>query len=137
LARLSSPDLASGGISRSSALAVERLITNSNLVDCTTGRSAGVAPLRNTTRIDAEFGITMDVEERFEIKPAYLAADTAYGSADALNWIVNEKKIAPHIPVLGRGGSAMVVGIARIAPGPFLQLGPGASSLKKPGVSPR
>ena len=27
----------------------------------------------------------------------------------------------------------MVVGIARIAPGPFLQLGPGASSLKKPG----
>src|SRR5262249_6115813 len=38
-------------------------------------------------------------EERFEIKPIYLAADTAYGSADALNWIVNEKKIAPHIPV--------------------------------------
>ena len=34
---------------------------------------------------------------------------------------------------LGRGGSAMVVGIARIAPDPFLQLGPGASSLKKPG----
>ena len=33
---------------------------------------------------------------------------------------------------LGRGGSAMVVGIARIAPGPFLQLGPGASSLKNP-----
>jgi hypothetical protein len=32
-------------------------------------------------------------------KPAYLAADTAYGSADTLNWIVNEKKIAPHIPV--------------------------------------
>ena len=27
----------------------------------------------------------------------------------------------------------MVVGIARIAPGPFLQLGPGASFLKKPG----
>jgi hypothetical protein len=27
----------------------------------------------------------------------------------------------------------MVVGIARIAPGPFLQLGPGASSLKKSG----
>src|SRR6266545_2363055 len=41
-------------------------------------------------------------EERFEIKPAYLAADTAYGSADTLNWIVNEKKIAPHIPVIGK-----------------------------------
>ncbi len=47
----------------------------------------------------------MDVEERFEIKPAYLAADTAYGSADALNWIVNEKKIAPHIPVIDKSKS--------------------------------
>src|SRR5262249_49779082 len=35
-----------GGMVRPSALAVLRLITNSNLVDCTTGRSAGLAPLR-------------------------------------------------------------------------------------------
>ena len=35
-----------GGSVRSSALAVERLITNSNLVGCRTGKSAGVAPLR-------------------------------------------------------------------------------------------
>ena len=41
-------------------------------------------------------------QERFEIKPTYLAADTAYGSADTLNWIVNEKKIAPHIPVIDK-----------------------------------
>ena len=73
--------------------------------------------------IDVKFGIIMDVkatrairqaevgaaktmiertEERFDIKPAYLAADTAYGSADTLNWIVNEKKIAPHIPVIDK-----------------------------------
>src|ERR1700687_4809520 len=32
-----------GGISMPSALAVGRLITNSNLVDCTTGKSAGLA----------------------------------------------------------------------------------------------
>jgi len=31
---------------RPSALAVLRLITNSNLVDCWTGKSAGLAPLR-------------------------------------------------------------------------------------------
>jgi len=37
-------------------------------------------------------------EERFEIKPEPLAADTAYGSGPNLNWLVNEKKIAPHIP---------------------------------------
>jgi hypothetical protein len=34
------------GISRSSVLAVLRLITSSNLVGCTTGRSAGRSPLR-------------------------------------------------------------------------------------------
>ena len=35
-----------GGISRPSALAVLRLMTSSNLVGCTTGRSAGFSPLR-------------------------------------------------------------------------------------------
>ena len=73
--------------------------------------------------IDVKFGIIMDVkatrairqaevgaaktmiertEERFDIKPAYLAADTAYGSAETLNWIVNAKNIAPHIPVIDK-----------------------------------
>src|SRR5262249_6622208 len=35
-----------GGISRPIILAVLRLMTNSNLVDCRTGKSAGLAPLR-------------------------------------------------------------------------------------------
>jgi hypothetical protein len=35
-----------GGIARPSTFAVFRLRTNSNLADCTTGRSAGLAPLR-------------------------------------------------------------------------------------------
>ena len=35
-----------GGIFRSSALTVARLITSSNLIDCNTGRSAGFSPLR-------------------------------------------------------------------------------------------
>ena len=41
-------------------------------------------------------------EERFDLKPERLAADTAYGSAETLNWIVNEKKIVPHIPVIDK-----------------------------------
>jgi len=41
-------------------------------------------------------------EERLGLKPQRLAADTAYGSAPTLNWIVNEKKIAPHIPVIDK-----------------------------------
>ena len=69
--------------------------------------------------IDVKFGIIMDVEasrairqaevgaaktmierteQRFAIKPERLAGDTAYGSGANLNWLVNEAKIAPHIP---------------------------------------
>jgi transposase len=73
--------------------------------------------------IDVKLGIIMDVEasrairqaevgaaktmierteERFGLKPERLAADTAYGSAATLDWIVNEKRIAPHIPVIDK-----------------------------------
>jgi hypothetical protein len=73
--------------------------------------------------IDVKFGVIMDVEasrairqaevgaskcmierteKRFDIKPARLAADTAYGSGANLNWLVNEKNIAPHIPVIDK-----------------------------------
>ena len=73
--------------------------------------------------IDVKFGIIMDVEasrairqaevgaaktmierteQRFAIKPERLAGDTAYGSGANLNWLVNEAKIAPHIPVVDK-----------------------------------
>jgi hypothetical protein len=73
--------------------------------------------------IDVKYGIIMDVEatrairqaevgaaktmierteERFDIKPKQLAADTAYGSGANLNWLVNDKDIAPHIPVIDK-----------------------------------
>jgi hypothetical protein len=73
--------------------------------------------------IDVKFGVIMDVEatrairqaevgaaktmierteERFGLKPGRLAADTAYGSAATPDWIVNEKRIAPHIPVFDK-----------------------------------
>jgi transposase len=41
-------------------------------------------------------------EERFGLKPQRLAADTAYGSAPMLNWLVEEKRITPHIPVIDK-----------------------------------
>jgi transposase len=73
--------------------------------------------------IDVKFGVILDVEasrairqaevgaartmierteERFGLKPERLAADTAYGAAPMLNWLVEEKGIAPHIPVFDR-----------------------------------
>src|SRR5205807_7856 len=71
--------------------------------------------------VDVKFGVIVDVEasrairqaevgaaqtmidrteRRFGLKPQRLAADTAYGAAPNLHWLVNEKKIAPHIPVI-------------------------------------
>ena len=77
----------------------------------------------NNYLIDVKFGVIVDVEasrairqaevgaaktmierteECFGLKPERLAADTAYGSAANLNWLVNDKKIAPHIPVIDK-----------------------------------
>jgi len=77
----------------------------------------------NNYLIDVKFGVIVDVEasrairqaevgaaktmierteERFGLKPERLAADTAYGAAPMLNWLVEEKDIAPHIPVFDR-----------------------------------
>jgi transposase len=39
------------------------------------------------------------VEARFDMKPARLIGDTAYGTSPMLNWLVEHKKIEPHIPV--------------------------------------
>ena len=41
-------------------------------------------------------------EERFGLKPDYLVADTAYGSAENLAWLVKQKQITPHIPVFDK-----------------------------------
>src|ERR1035437_6818958 len=45
------------GTVRPSAFAVLRLITNSNLVDCTTGRSAGFSPLENSPNVNPSLAI--------------------------------------------------------------------------------
>lgn len=39
------------------------------------------------------------VEEKFDMKPDRLVGDTNYGSAAMLAWLVDKKKIAPHVPV--------------------------------------
>jgi transposase len=40
--------------------------------------------------------------DRFGLRPERLAGDTAYGSAQMLNWLVEERNIAPHIPVIDK-----------------------------------
>lgn len=82
--------------------------------------------------IDVEVGVIMDVEPtpsthknevastrlmidrthaRFGIKPDRLMGDTAYGTGFMLDWLVNKRSIAPHIPVwekVGRSKSKFV-----------------------------
>ena len=41
-------------------------------------------------------------EESLGLHPERLAADTAYGTAEMLEWLVHEQGIAPHIPVFDR-----------------------------------
>ena len=86
-------------------------------------RNAAFFAYADNYLIDVKFGVIMDVEasrairqaevgasrtmiERtescFGIKPDWLAADTAYGSAPNLEWLVNEKAIAPHVPVIDK-----------------------------------
>jgi Transposase DDE domain len=38
----------------------------------------------------------------FDLYPAKLIGDTAYGTAEMLNWLVNEHGIEPHIPVFDK-----------------------------------
>src|ERR1700756_680459 len=73
--------------------------------------------------VDVKSGIIMDVEasrairqaevgaakimierteQRFDIKPTRLAADTAYGSGATLNRLGKDKKNTPHIPVIDK-----------------------------------
>lgn len=40
--------------------------------------------------------------ERLEVTPVRLAADTGYGSAEMLAWLVDEQAIEPHIPVFDK-----------------------------------
>ena len=42
-------------------------------------------------------------EERFGLKPDWIAADTAYGSSENLVWLALKRQILPFIPVFDKG----------------------------------
>jgi transposase len=51
--------------------------------------------------VDATRTMIDRVERRFAIKPNRLIGDMAYGTAELLAWMVNDKAIEPHVPVWG------------------------------------
>ena len=86
-------------------------------------RSAAFFAYADNYLIDVKYGVIIDVEASrairqaevgaartmiarteacFGLKPRWLAADSAYGSATNLDWLVNEKGIAPHVPVIDK-----------------------------------
>ena len=90
-----------------------------------TGADGGLAYFAYCTNylIDLDHAVIVDVEpstavrqaevaaaktmiertrERFELWPERLAADTGYGSAEMLAWLVHEQGIEPHIPVFDK-----------------------------------
>jgi transposase len=78
--------------------------SNNYLIDV---ENAIIVDVEATTAIrQAEVGAARAmidrVQDQFGLYPARVAADSAYGSAEMLGWLVHERGIEPHIPVLDK-----------------------------------
>jgi transposase len=71
------------------------------LIDLKAGVSVDVEASAVTRTAEVEAAKTMinRVEEKFAMKPRRLVGDTNYGVAAMLGWLVDEKEIAPPVPV--------------------------------------
>lgn len=74
------------------------------LVDTEHGVILDVAatPAHRSAELESAKTMVDRVEERFELTPERLIGDTAYGTAAMLAWMVQDKGIAPHVPVWDR-----------------------------------
>jgi IS5 family transposase len=71
------------------------------LVDVQAGIIVDVeaTPAWRTAEVNATRTMIERVQQRLDLKPERLIGDMAYGAADLLGWMVNDKAIAPHVPV--------------------------------------
>jgi hypothetical protein len=74
------------------------------LIDIDSAIILGVEATPSTLSEEARAARTMidHTEKRFGLKPKHLAGDTAYGNAQMLGGLVEEKQIVPHVPVMGQ-----------------------------------
>jgi transposase len=74
------------------------------LIDLKAAVILDVEPTRAIRQAEVGAARTMieRTADRFGLKPERLAADSAYGSASSLDWLVQTKGIAPHIPVFDK-----------------------------------
>jgi hypothetical protein len=77
---------------------------NNYLIDTDHGVIVDVEATRAIRQAEVGAARTMleRTEMRFGMRPASLAADSAYGSAESLAWLVKHKGIVPHIPVFDK-----------------------------------
>lgn len=59
-------------------------------------------PAHRTAEVESTKLMVDRVEDRFDLKPERLIGDTAYGTAPMLAWMVEEKLIEPHVPVMDK-----------------------------------
>ena len=71
-------------------------------------------PANRTFEVESSMTMLQRVEDRFQLKPKTFMGDTAYGSAKMLGWLVEDKKITPHVPVFDKSeGKATLFGLDR------------------------
>ncbi len=61
-------------------------------------------PTNRTLEVKSTQKMIDRVEDKLGITPKRLLADTAYGTGPMLDWLVNQKGIKPHIPVVDKTG---------------------------------
>ena len=80
--------------------------SNNYLIDTDNAVILDVEATRSVRQ--AELGamqIMLDrTKEKFDIHPERMIADTAYGTGPLLEWLVQDRGIAPHIPVVDKSG---------------------------------
>ena len=59
-------------------------------------------PAHRSREVESTKTMIDRVEQRFGMKPDRLVGDTAYGTGPMLGWMVEDKEIAPHVPVWDR-----------------------------------
>jgi len=78
--------------------------STSYLIDVDAAIIPGVQASAATLSEEAQAARSMinHTQARFGLKQKHLAGDTAYGKAQMLGWLVEDKQIAPHIPVFDK-----------------------------------
>lgn len=76
------------------------------LIDLAAGIIVDVeaTPAHRSEEVNSTRTMIDRVEQRFQLKPRRLVGDTAYGTAPMLRWMVEDKRIEPHVPVWDKTG---------------------------------